>query len=1186
MRDTSNDQKNRLNQNFINWTSGNEQIDNFIKKLGSKIEWIPYNQFNDFKEISKNNSFILYSIIWKDGPRYDENKKESERTPNKKVVLKYLCNSQNNINEFLYKVKKYLRYGRNYKIYGISQNPNTENYIMVLNDYFCKTCGKIYTDVHNEWCIFCQINDIEQNFANWTSGNEKVDETIQEMQLKIGNITDIIFKWVPYGQFINIKKIGESTFTTVHSAIWTDGVLKYNFEKHEWERKSNKRVTLKCLYDLHGLKEINSYTIAIHGGVPKIYGITQNPDTNDYVMILQGKIYCEKCGDKYTVLKKKWCKPCQINDLKQNFTNWTSGNEKIDEFIQEMQLKIESINNRIVEWIPYNQFNDIKKIGNDDIITIYTAVWINGPLEYRGKNKKEQERIPNEKVILKYLYNSQNNINEFLNELKLFLNYRFNFPTLCGVSQNPDTKEYIIVHQDGSYCKDCAGAYTNISDKWCKPCQISVLKKNFANWTSGNEKIDEIIQEGQLKIETYRDRIIEWISYDKFKNINEIRKDDFAELYSAIWKDGELYYDRDKIGLIRFPDNKVMLKRFYNSRDITNEFFNEVKSSINKDEICGISQNPTTEDYIIVYTCNNYCQKCGYKYITYGWCKTCYINNLKYNFTTWTSGNKKVDEFIQEMQLNIKSHNDVIFEWVPYNQFNDIKEIHIDDFTTVRSAIWTDGPLCGYKYILKRNYYKKVALKCLHNSRNNIIELLNEVKLYSINKNDKSNIKIYGISQDPDTKDYIMVFQDSYCEKCGKTYANANARDLSYKWCNPCHIDNLKQNFTNWTSGNEKIDNFIQTMQSAIRSWNDIIIEWIPYNQFNDIKEIGKGGFATVNLAIWIDGPLKYNKEKREWDRIPNQKVALKRLHNSQNITRNFLSEVKAYSTSYSNPIDNNPFNSGGILKIYGISQNPVTKDYIIVLQYANEGNFENYKDVSKDWYWFERLYILRNIIKGLEKIHEIKMVHRDFHTGNILMLSECAYNTMHFVNNVCISDMGLCGEVGNMDETRVYGVMPYMAPEILRGKPYTQAADIYSFGMIMYFVATGRQPFNDCAHDQYLALNICDGIRPEINEQGVPKFYIDLMKKCWDSNPENRPTASEIDKLIDVYNPEKGKEITEQNDEADEYRKANLLSIENSRLTTSTHPRAYYTSRLLNPFTKDLPKHDSECLDCLIDQS
>ena len=99
---------------------------------------------------------------------------------------------------------------------------------------------------------------------------------------------------------------------------------------------------------------------------------------------------------------------------------------------------------------------------------------------------------------------------------------------------------------------------------------------------------------------------------------------------------------------------------------------------------------------------------------------------------------------------------------------------------------------------------------------------------------------------------------------------------------------------------------------------------------------------------------------------------------------------------------------------------------------------------------------------------------------------------------------MGLCREAGNVDLTKIYGVMPYVAPEVLRGKPYTQAADIYSFGMVMYFVATYRQPFADCAHDQYLALSICNGIRPKITEKYVPKCYIDLMKKCWDPNPDN----------------------------------------------------------------------------------
>ena len=92
-------------------------------------------------------------------------------------------------------------------------------------------------------------------------------------------------------------------------------------------------------------------------------------------------------------------------------------------------------------------------------------------------------------------------------------------------------------------------------------------------------------------------------------------------------------------------------------------------------------------------------------------------------------------------------------------------------------------------------------------------------------------------------------------------------------------------------------------------------------------------------------------------------------------------------------------------------------------------------------------------------------MVHRDFHIGNILL----AYNNNN--SRSFISDMGLCGEVGNVDATKIYGVLPYVAPEVLRGKHYTQAADIYSFGMVMYFVATGRQPFANYAHDQYLAL-------------------------------------------------------------------------------------------------------------------
>ena len=79
-------------------------------------------------------------------------------------------------------------------------------------------------------------------------------------------------------------------------------------------------------------------------------------------------------------------------------------------------------------------------------------------------------------------------------------------------------------------------------------------------------------------------------------------------------------------------------------------------------------------------------------------------------------------------------------------------------------------------------------------------------------------------------------------------------------------------------------------MQLKINSYKDIIVEWIPYNQFDNIKEIGKSGFTTVYSVIWIDGPLYvYNYE---WKRTSNKEVTLKCVHNSQNVTNEFLNEV------------------------------------------------------------------------------------------------------------------------------------------------------------------------------------------------------------------------------------------------------------------------------------------------------
>ena len=80
-------------------------------------------------------------------------------------------------------------------------------------------------------------------------------------------------------------------------------------------------------------------------------------------------------------------------------------------------------------------------------------------------------------------------------------------------------------------------------------------------------------------------------------------------------------------------------------------------------------------------------------------------------------------------------------------------------------------------------------------------------------------------------------------------------------------------------------------MQFKINNKNDSVFEWIPYNKFDNVEEINKGDYATVYSAVWKDGPLYYDDEKK-YLRMPDKKVTLKCLHNSQNITSEFLNEV------------------------------------------------------------------------------------------------------------------------------------------------------------------------------------------------------------------------------------------------------------------------------------------------------
>ncbi|RGB35243.1 kinase-like domain-containing protein, partial [Rhizophagus diaphanus] len=181
--------------------------------------------------------------------------------------------------------------------------------------------------------------------------------------------------------------------------------------------------------------------------------------------------------------------------------------------------------------------------------------------------------------------------------------------------------------------------------------------------------------------------------------------------------------------------------------------------------------------------------------------------------------------------------------------------------------------------------------------------------------------------------------------------------------------------------------------------------------------------------------------------------------------------------------------------------------------------------------------------------------------------------------------------------DNKVNGVLPYMAPEILRKKPYTPASDIYSFSMIMWEFTSGIPPFNHEAHDHHLSLSICRGERPEIIKN-TPKYYIDLMKNCWDSNPSNRPTIRMLENIVSEwircvnkyyrinrdgnYRFEVSNIDNQLKNDMFEFVEANkaLVQKQTNISIAQNHSQAYYTSRKL---TEILVQEDSECLECII---
>jgi len=139
--------------------------------------------------------------------------------------------------------------------------------------------------------------------------------------------------------------------------------------------------------------------------------------------------------------------------------------------------------------------------------------------------------------------------------------------------------------------------------------------------------------------------------------------------------------------------------------------------------------------------------------------------------------------------------------------------------------------------------------------------------------------------------------------------------------------------------------------------------------------------------------------------------------------------------------------------------------------------------------------------------LHEQGICHKDLHSGNIL----------RGIGRYYVTDFGLSGP-SNKSSNEIYGVLGYIAPEVLMGNQYCSPADIYSFGVIMTELSSGFPPyFNKNMHETALALSICSGLKPDFGK-GTPEIYKRLAYKCMDADPKKRPTASELETNVSYW--------------------------------------------------------------------
>ncbi|KAL5199961.1 hypothetical protein ABZP36_021164 [Zizania latifolia] len=194
------------------------------------------------------------------------------------------------------------------------------------------------------------------------------------------------------------------------------------------------------------------------------------------------------------------------------------------------------------------------------------------------------------------------------------------------------------------------------------------------------------------------------------------------------------------------------------------------------------------------------------------------------------------------------------------------------------------------------------------------------------------------------------------------------------------------------------------------------------------------------------------------------------------------------------------------IVRFLGACTKPTT--LCIVTEFMKNGSVYDYLHKRKGSFKLPSLLKAAfDISKGMNYLHQNKIIHRDLKTANLLMDEH---------ELIKVADFGVArvkAESGVM--TAETGTYRWMAPEVIEHKPYDSKADVFSFGVVLWELLTGKIPHEFLTPLQAAIGVVQENLRPAIPKGTNPKLA-KLLKSCWEQNPAERPDFENILEELD----------------------------------------------------------------------